>query len=68
MADLTTNFDGHFWLFLLTKSSFCLGKTYAKKQRFNIYSNFDVSLLNPKMGLRAYVCSSHDMENDMVCY
>ena len=32
MADLTTNFNRNFWHFLITKSSFCLGKTcmYAK--------------------------------------
>ena len=28
--DLTTNLNGNFWHFLITKSSFCLGKTYAK--------------------------------------
>ena len=29
-ADLTTNFNGNFWHFLITKSSFCLGKTMRK--------------------------------------
>ena len=29
MADLTTNFNGSFWHFLFTKSSFCLGKSYG---------------------------------------
>ena len=39
MADFTTNFNGNFWHFLFTKSSFCLGKTYAK-------------IIKSKMGLR----------------
>ena len=30
-ADLTTNFNGNVWHFIITKSSSCLGKTYAKR-------------------------------------
>ena len=30
MAHLTTNFNGNFGHFLITKNRFCFGKTYAK--------------------------------------
>ena len=59
MADLTTNFIGNFWHLLFTKSSFCLGKTYAKIIIFHIYSNFEMSLLTPKMGYDLKALANH---------
>ena len=39
-ADLTTNFNGNVWHFLITKSSFCLGKTFAKRIKIRYLFKF----------------------------
>ena len=41
-SDLTTSFNGNFWYFLITKSSFCLGKTYAKVTKIRYLLKFKV--------------------------
>ena len=47
MAGLTTNFNGNFWHFLITKSSFCLGKTYSKITKIRYLLKFWSATFDP---------------------
>ena len=46
-SDLTTNFNGNFWHFLITKSSFCLGKTYVKIIKIRFLLKFYSVIFDP---------------------